>query len=85
MADDLVGALGPNEWVGAVVPAVDVGADGGFEVFDAVERAAVDGLAVMIPKKNSMFNQLPLVGVKCKSPAGDLASHARTLGCLWVA
>jgi hypothetical protein len=43
--EDLVGGFGPDEWVGAVVPAVDVGADRGGEVADAAEGAAVDGLA----------------------------------------
>ena len=38
MADDLVGAFGPDEWVGGFVPAVDVGPDGGLEVLDGVER-----------------------------------------------
>ena len=44
MGDDLVGVLGPGERVGAFVPPVDVGPDGGLEVFDAVEGAAADRL-----------------------------------------
>jgi len=41
----LVGGFGPEEGVGAVVPAVYEGADFGVEVFDGAEAAAVDGLA----------------------------------------
>ena len=44
--EDFVGGFGPDEWVGAVVPAVDVGADSCGEVADAAERAAVNGLAL---------------------------------------
>ncbi len=41
---------------------------------------------VMIPKKiSTMFNQDPLVGVKCRTIRGFFASRAWTLGCLWVA
>ena len=41
---------------------------------------------VMIPKKTStMFNQEPEVGVKCRLIREFFASHAWTLGCLWVA
>ncbi len=40
----------------------------------------------MIPKKiSTMFSQDPDVGVKCSVARGCLASHAWTLGCLWVA
>src|SRR4051794_16304555 len=39
------GGLGPEEWVGAVVPAVDEGADLGVEFVDGAEGAAADGLA----------------------------------------
>ncbi len=41
---------------------------------------------VMIEKKiSTMFIQDPLVGVKCIVNRGLRASHAWTLGCLWVA
>ena len=40
----------------------------------------------MIPKKTSaVFSHEPEVGVKCNCTRGCLASHAWTLGCLWVA
>ncbi len=84
MADDLVGAFGPGEWVGAFVPAVDVGPDGGLEVLDG-EWKVPRRIAwrVMIPKKiSTMFSQLPLVGVKCSWTRGCLVSQALTLGCL---
>jgi hypothetical protein len=45
LGEDLVGGLGPGEGVGAVVPAVDEGADLGVEVFGAGVGAVVDGLA----------------------------------------
>src|SRR3954447_12234396 len=49
---DLVGCLGPGEWVASVVTAVDEGADGGDEVFDAVEGSAADGLAGDDPEED---------------------------------
>ena len=42
---DLVGRLGPGERMGAVVPAIDVGAQLGVEVLDRGVGAAVDRLA----------------------------------------
>jgi len=66
VGDDIVGVLGQGEWVGAFVPAVDVGPDRGLEVFDAVEGGAADRLPVMMLKKiSAMFSQEPEVGVKC--------------------
>ena len=44
VGDDLIGVLGPGEWVGAVVRAVDADADGGLEVLDAVEQPTPDRL-----------------------------------------
>jgi len=56
VGQDLVGGLGPGERVAAVVPAVDEAADSGHEFFDAGERAAPNGLSVMMPKKiSTMF------------------------------
>jgi len=86
VGDDLVGALGPGERVGALVPAVDVNPDCGFEVFDAVEGAAADRLAGDDPEEDlNQFIHDPEVGVKCSVTRGFLASHLCTLGCLWVA
>ena len=42
---DLVGGLGPNKGLTAVVPSVDEGPDLDHEVSDGGKRAAVDGLA----------------------------------------
>lgn len=42
---DVVGGLGPDEWVLAVVPAVDELTDLDHEVGDGAEGVAVDGLA----------------------------------------
>ena len=40
----------------------------------------------MIPKKiSTMFSQDAEVGVKCIVTRGCFASHAVTVGCLWVA
>ena len=44
MWEYLVGGLGPDEGLAAVVPAVDERFDGDDEVFDAGEAAAADGL-----------------------------------------
>jgi hypothetical protein len=41
---DLVGGLGPDEGVAALVPALDEGADRGDEFFDAVKGCAADCL-----------------------------------------
>ena len=41
--EDLVGGLGPGEWVAALVPAVDEGADLGVEVLDGGEDSSADG------------------------------------------
>jgi len=42
--DDLVGGLGPGEWLAAGVPVVDESGDRADEVGDGVERAAADRL-----------------------------------------
>ena len=85
MVEDVVGGFDPGEGVAAVVPAVDEAADGCGEVFDAGEAAPADGLAGDDAKKiSTMFNQDPLVGVKCNVIRGLRASQARTAGCLWV-
>jgi hypothetical protein len=44
VGQDLVGGFGPDEWVTAVVPAVDESADRGDEFFDVAECAASDRL-----------------------------------------
>ena len=44
--EDLVGGLGPGEWVAALVPAVDEGADLGVEVLDGGEDSSADGRTV---------------------------------------
>jgi hypothetical protein len=44
LGEDLLGYLGPDEGMAAVVPAVDEGADAGGEVADAAIAASVDGL-----------------------------------------
>jgi hypothetical protein len=44
-AEQLVGGFGPGERLGALVAAVDVGADRGLQVSDVGVGAAADGLA----------------------------------------
>ena len=44
--EDLVGGLGPGEWVTALVPAVDEGADLGVEVLNGGEDSSADGRTV---------------------------------------
>jgi hypothetical protein len=50
--EDLLGGLGTGGGMAAVVPAVDEDPDGCDEVCDAGDAAAVDGLRVMISKKD---------------------------------
>jgi len=45
LGDQLVWGLGPGEWCGAVVVGIDESPDRVFEVVDADEAAAADGLA----------------------------------------
>ncbi len=52
MGQDLVGGLGPDERVAAVVPAVDERADRGDEFLDAGEGSASDGLASDDPEEH---------------------------------
>jgi hypothetical protein len=48
--EDLVGGLGPDERLAAVVPAVDEGTDLDHQLADGGEGAAVDGLAFDDPE-----------------------------------
>src|SRR5450830_1262008 len=52
VADDLAGTLGPDEWIGPFVPAVDVRGDGSFELLDVVERAAANRLTGDDPEED---------------------------------
>jgi len=45
MVEQVVGGLGPDERVAALVPTVDERTDRSDQVFDAAEAAATDGLA----------------------------------------
>jgi hypothetical protein len=44
LREDLFAGLGPDEWMGPVVPVRDEGADLGIHVADAADAPAVDGL-----------------------------------------
>jgi len=55
-----VGVFGPGEGLAAVVPAVDVGADGALEGLDGVEGASSDRLFGDDPEEDAtMFSQEP--------------------------
>ena len=49
---DLVGVVGPGEWVAALVPALDESGDGCDEFFDAVEGSTSDGLSGDDPEED---------------------------------
>jgi hypothetical protein len=49
---DLVGGLGPDEWVAALVPAVDEAADRTDEFLDAGEGASADRLSGDDPEEH---------------------------------
>jgi len=68
VADDLVGAFGPGEWVGAFVPAVDVGPDGGLELLDPLDLTArsntgLDAFVTHPVKSARLCEHLCLLGV----------------------
>lgn len=84
--EDLVGGLGPGEWVAALVLAVDEGADLGVEVLDGGEDSSAMAARSMTEKKiSTMLSQEALVGVKWTWTRGLASSQARTSGILWVA
>ena len=74
--------------MGAVVPAVDEGADLGVEVLDGGEDAAADGLALEDAEANQTsirFIHEAWVGVKWTTNLWFFAIHAFTVLCLWAA
>jgi hypothetical protein len=84
--EDLLGGLGPDERVGAVVPAVDEGADLGVEVFDGLEHASADGLAFDDAEPD--LDQVHPGGVgrgEVHDEPGLLGQPGLTLACLWAA
>jgi hypothetical protein len=63
--ENLVGGLGPDEGVAAVLPAVDEGTDLDHQLADRGEGAAVDGLAFDDPEPDSTrLGHDPEIGVK---------------------
>lgn len=50
--EDLIGGFGPDEWLAAVVPAVDECPDLGRQVTNRDEDAAMDGLLLDDPEPN---------------------------------
>src|SRR5689334_13448069 len=86
VVEEVVGGLGPDEPVAAVVPAVDEPADGGDQVFDARVAAAADRMSG--DDREEHLDQVqpgpPRRGEVQRDPRIP-ASHARTAGCLWVA
>jgi len=83
--DLVVGGLGPDEGVGSVVPAGDVGADLGVEVFDGAEGSPVDGLAFDQENQTSTrFIHDAWVGVKWLRTMGRLAGMAEVHYQQWM-
>jgi hypothetical protein len=77
---------GPDEWFWIGVVLRDEAIDGGFKVVDGSEDAAHQAPAREFGEEPSTaLSQDAEVGVKWKVQRGWQASHARTLGCLWVA
>ena len=81
--DDLVGIGGPDEPFGLPIVFGEVAVDGGLEVDDGMEDAALEaplrqfGEEAVEPRARSR--------VKRKVKRGWRSSQARTLGCLWAA
>ena len=64
----------------------EVAVDGGLEVDDGAEDAALQRRLVSLAKKPSTaLSQEQEVGVKWKVKRGWRSSQARTFGCLWAA
>ena len=84
--DDLVGIGGPEEGLGVTVGLGEVAVDGGLEVDDGAEDAALQRRLVSVAKKvSTALSQEQEVGVKWKVKRGWRASQAITFGCLWAA
>jgi hypothetical protein len=82
--DDAVGVGGPGERLWAVVVFGQVTIDGGLEVDEGIEDAALQSPAGQFGKNPSTaLSQDAEVGVKWKVQRWR-ASHALTLGCLWL-
>ena len=85
MGDDLVGALGPGERVGALVPAVAVYPECCLEVFDAVSGAAADRLAGDDPEEDLHHVQpAPAGRGEVHVHLGVLGQPRLDVGCLWM-
>ena len=79
--DDAVGICGPSERLGVIVGLGKEAVDGGLS---GRPRASV-GIGRVAKKPSTALSQEHEVGVKWKTNRSCRASHARTLGCLWVA
>jgi hypothetical protein len=86
LGEDCVGVLGPGERSAALVPGVDVDADGGLQIRDGVKVPRRIAWRVMMPKKTSTrFIHDPEVGVKCSVIREMLGEPGPDRGCLWLA
>ena len=84
--DDFVGIGGPDEGLGVVVVLGEEAVDGGLQVDDGVEDAALEApLGELGEEALDGVEPGAEVGVKWKVKRGWRASQARTLGCLWAA
>ena len=84
--DDLGGVCGPEEGLRVMVGLVEIAVDGGLEVDDRSEHAALQAsLGQGAKKVSTTLSHEHEVGVKWKVTRGWRASQAITLGCLWAA
>jgi len=86
LLDNVVGIGGPGDGFGFAVVFADVSLDGGLQVDQRAEDAALQSPADEGGKEG--FHRIgPGAGSRreMKHPAGCRASQARTLGCLWAA
>ena len=84
--DDFVGVGDPLERLRVGVVIVEEAVDGGVEVCDGSEHAALELRLVRMAKKPSTaLSHEDEVGVKWNVQRRWRASHRRTTGCLWAA
>ena len=84
--EDALWVGGPDEWFGIGISLGDEAIDGGLEIKDGSEHAALEATARELGEE--AFDRIE-PGCRGRGeverPAGCRASHWRTFGCLWVA
>ena len=85
LLDDVVRVGGPDEGLGVGVGLGEEAVDRRLQLDQRAEHAALEPPPVSLAKRPSTaLSHEAEVGVKWKVQRGCRASHARTLGCLWV-